>query len=265
MQDIMSQPDDAHKWRSPLLGARKLVDLAEGTIEYFERGRGPTLVLAHGWVVNANLWRNVVVIASVMERLDLSDVTLVGNDSGGAYSQIAVARHTDRVGRLVLTSCETPYDRWPPPQFDYLRLMARDPASLRVVAEGLRDPEVRGSAYGAAAGIAKRSIPDEVIASYALPGCSDPEILRDAAAVMSSASTAAVRSAGRRLIEGAPMPLLLVWSREDSVFPLAHAERYADALPAGELVVIDDAYSFTPEDQPTLVADSIRRFVGSES
>jgi len=200
-----------------------------------------------------------------MERLDLSDVTLVGNDSGGAYSQIAVARHTDRVGRLVLTSCETPYDRWPPPQFDYLRLMARDPASLRVVAEGLRDPEVRGSAYGAAAGIAKRSIPDEVIASYALPGCSDPEILRDAAAVMSSASTAAVRSAGRRLIEGAPMPLLLVWSREDSVFPLAHAERYADALPAGELVVIDDAYSFTPEDQPTLVADSIRRFVGSES
>ena len=73
-------------------------------------------------------------------------------------------------------------------------------------------------------------------------------------------STAAVRSAGQRLIQGAPLPVLLVWSREDSVFPLAHAEHYALALPASTLVVIDDAYSFTPEDQPALVAQAIRHF-----
>src|SRR5437879_13638168 len=50
----------AHRWRSPLLGEAKTLELAAGTIEYFERGRGPTLVLVHGWVVNANLWRKVV-------------------------------------------------------------------------------------------------------------------------------------------------------------------------------------------------------------
>jgi pimeloyl-ACP methyl ester carboxylesterase len=286
-------------WRSPLLGEARTLDLAQGTIEYFERGRGPTVVLVHGWVANANLWRKVVdalhedfrclaldlplgahrvtmplgadlgpdgiaaLIASVLERLELTDVTLVGNDSGGAYSQIAVARHTDRVGRLVLTSCETPYDDWPPAQFGHLRIIARDLASLRQAAEGLRDPDFRRSAYGAAAGIAKHPIADEVLDSYALPGCYDPEVLRDVAVVMSSASTAAVRSAGQRLIQGPSLPVLLVWSREDSVFPLVHAERYAHALPAGVLVVIDDAYSFTPEDQPTVVAGAIRRFAGS--
>src|ERR1043166_3563790 len=52
--------DIALKWRSPLLGEARTLDLAQGTIEYFERGRGPTLVLVHGWVVNANLWRKVV-------------------------------------------------------------------------------------------------------------------------------------------------------------------------------------------------------------
>ena len=288
--------DTAHRWRSPLLGEAKTLELAQGTIEYFERGRGPTLVLVHGWVANANLWREVVdalhedfrcltldlplgahrwtmpqgadlgpdgiaaLIASVLEQLELANVTLVGNDSGGAYSQIAVARHTDRVGRLVLTSCETPYDSWPPAQFDHLRIIARDPELLRQAAEGLRDPEFRRSAYGAAAGITKHPVADEVVDSYALPGCCDPEVLRDVAVVMSSASTAAVRSAGQRLIQGPPLPVLLVWSREDSVFPLAHAERYAQALPASTLVVIDDAYSFTPEDQPALVAQAIRHF-----
>src|SRR2546430_16519345 len=62
----MSQPaaslatDTAQAWRSPLLGERRAIDLPQGTIEYFERGRGPTLVLVHGWLVNANLWRKGV-------------------------------------------------------------------------------------------------------------------------------------------------------------------------------------------------------------
>ena len=299
----MSQPaaslatDTAQAWRSPLLGERRAIDLPQGTIEYFERGRGPTLVLVHGWLVNANLWRKVVdalhedfrcltldlplgshrlamsaaadlgpdgiaaLIASVLERLGLTGVTLVGNDSGGAYSQIAVARHTDRVARLVLTSCETPYDEWPPAQFAYLRTVARDPQLLRQAAEALRAREFRRSSYGAGAGIAKHPVADEVIDSYALPGACDPEVLRDVAVVMSSASTAAVRSAARRLMERPSVPVLLVWSREDSLFPLAHAERYAQALPGGELTIIEDAYTFTPEDQPTRVADAIRSFV----
>src|SRR5438093_10925112 len=42
--------DAAHRWRSSLLGEPKRLDLAQGAIEYFERGRGPTVVLAHGWV-----------------------------------------------------------------------------------------------------------------------------------------------------------------------------------------------------------------------
>jgi pimeloyl-ACP methyl ester carboxylesterase len=292
--------ESAHRWRSPLLGEPKTLKLAQGTVEYFERGAGPNVVLVHGWLTNANLWRSVVddlcgefrcltldlplgshrvpmpigadlgpdgiaaLIASTLDALRLTDVTLVGNDSGGAYSQIAAARHTDRVGRLVLTSCETPYDNWPPAQFDYLRVIARDPEALRQTAEGLRDPAIRSSAYGPQSGLIKHPVAAQVIDSYALQGACDAEILRDVAAVMSSASTAAIRSAGQRLIEDSSLPVLLVWSREDPVFPLAHAQRYTDALHAAELVVIDDAYSFTPEDQPKAVAEAINHFVRAE-
>jgi pimeloyl-ACP methyl ester carboxylesterase len=159
-------PALAHTWRSPLLGDARRAELPDGAIEYFDRGSGAPLVFVHGWLANANLWRKVVdrlhkdfrcivldlplgghrlpmppsadlgpdgvaaIISSVLQALDLHDVTLVGNDSGGAYSQIAVARHTDRVGRLVLTSCETLFDQWPPPQFAYLCDIARDAQAL---------------------------------------------------------------------------------------------------------------------------------------
>ncbi len=270
-----------------------------GTLGYFERGAGPALIFSHGWLSNANLWRKVVerlhpdfrclaldlplgshrfamseeadltpadvasLIAEAVDRLAPEGATLVGNDSGGAYSQIALALYAEqlakRVGRLVLTSCETPYDEWPPPPFDGLPAAAGNPESLGQLLGALEDPAVRAlpAAYGL---LLKHPVEPEVSDSYALPASRDPAILHDVAKVMSTASTAPVREAGEGLIaDGAP-PALLIWSDEDTVFPIAHAARYAEALSEATLVKIGDSYSFTPEDQPTAVADAIRSF-----
>jgi pimeloyl-ACP methyl ester carboxylesterase len=280
-------------WRSPLLGEPKDVDLPAGTLEYFERGDGPALVLAHGWLANANLWRTVVdqlcdsyrcltldlplgshrvamradadlsphgcaaLIAGFLAALDLSEVTLVGNDSGGAYSQIATAAHSERVARLVLNSCETPYDAFPPPPFDGLPAVAGDLAALGQLFEALRDRDLRATpaAYGL---LVKHPIDELVSDSYALPCLDDPDLLRDTGKAMSSAASAPVHAAGQRLIETFDRPVLLAWGPDDRVFPLAHAQRYAGALSNAEVVQIPDAYSFTPEDQPRLLADAIR-------
>ena len=45
-------------------------------------------------------------------------------------------------------------------------------------------------------------------------------------------------------------PALIAWSREDRFFPRSHAERLAELLPQGRLEWIDDARTFSPEDQP---------------
>jgi pimeloyl-ACP methyl ester carboxylesterase len=290
---------EEHRWRSPQLGERRSVDVTGGVIECFERGAGPALIFSHGWLANANLWRKVVdllcgefrclaldlplgshrtpmdadadlspsgvgaLIADVVERLELSEATLVGNDSGGAYSQIALVEHGGRIGervsRLVLTSCETPYDEWPPPPFDGLPAAARDPELLGQLLGALKDPEIRATppAYGL---LLKRPVEPEVSDSYALPASHDKGILRDIAKAMASASTAPIRTAGEHLIASSDLPVQLIWSSEDQVFPPAHAKRYAQALRDGRLVVIGDAYSFTPEDRPDAVAAAIRGF-----
>jgi pimeloyl-ACP methyl ester carboxylesterase len=285
----------AHLWRSELLGEPREVELAAGRVQYFERGEGPAVVFAHGWLANANLWRTVVdrladgfrcltldlplgshrvpmradadlspngcggLIAEFLDALDLRDVALVGNDSGGAYSQVATAAHPDRIARLVLNSCETPFDEFPPPPFDGLPAAAQDPTTLGQLFEALRDREVRASpvAYGL---LIKHPIDDLVSDSYALPCLANPDVLRDAAKVMSSASSPPIHAAGRRLIDEFERPVLFAWGPEDQVFSFDHAERYARALADASVVTIPDAYPFTPEDQPGRLADAIRGF-----
>jgi len=284
-----------HRWRSPLLGEPREIELAAGRLQCFDRGEGPVLVFAHGWLANANLWRDVVerladrfrclaldlplgshrvpmdadadlspagcgeIIAGALAALDLREVTLVGNDSGGAYSQIAVAADPDRVARLVLNSCETPYDEFPPSPFDGLPAIAADPAALGQLFEALRDRAIRSTpvAYGL---LIKHPVDDLVSDSYALPCVNDPGVLHDAAKVMSSASSEPVHAAGRGLIAGFDGPVLFAWGPEDRVFALANAQRYAGELAAGRVVAIPDAYSFTPEDQPEALATAIADF-----
>jgi pimeloyl-ACP methyl ester carboxylesterase len=79
---------------------------------------------------------------------------------------------------------------------------------------------------------------------------------------MSSASSAPVHAAGAKLIESFHGPVLLAWSPEDRVFAPENARRYAEALHDGRLELIEDAYSFTPEDQPAALAEAITRFAG---
>jgi pimeloyl-ACP methyl ester carboxylesterase len=288
---------EPHRWRSPLLGEPLRLDLPQGRLEAFRRGEGPPIVFAHGWLANANLWRGVVdrladrfacisldlplgahrlpldgeadlsaegcgtLIADALDGLGLEGVTLVGSDSGGAYSQIAVSRGTERVARLVLTSCETPYDEFPPPPFEGLPAAARDPAVLGRLLAALEDPEIRKlpAAFGL---LVKHPLDPLASDAYALPCLRDPDVLRDTAKAMAGASTEAVRQAGAALIEAWERPALLVWSREDPVFPVDHARRYAAALPAADLVEIDDSYSFVPEDQPRALARVIAAFAG---
>jgi pimeloyl-ACP methyl ester carboxylesterase len=295
MSTSLTTNTPTHLWRSEALGAEEEVSLPQGRLQYFRRGEGPVIVFAHGWLANANLWRKVIarladsftcialdlpfgahrlamdpdsdlspagcgnLISAALVALGLHDVTLVGNDSGGAYSQIAVASDPRPVARLVLNSCETPYSEFPPAPFDGLPTAARDPAALGQLFEALRDPAIRTTP--AAFGLLVKH-PLEAIASdsYALPCVSDPAILHDVSRVMSSATSAPVQEAGRRLIAEFTRPVLFAWSPEDQVFAPDDARRYCGALSDGRMVLIEDAYSFTPEDQPDRLAEEIAQF-----
>jgi pimeloyl-ACP methyl ester carboxylesterase len=280
-------------WRDPRLGPAREVRLPAGPIRYHDVGRGPVLVFVHGYLVNANIWRKLVplladgyrcvavdwplgshpvpmaagadlsppgiaqLIGDVLDALDLHDVTLIGNDSGGAYAQIAAADRPERIARLVLNSCETPDCSWPPGPggFGLLKAAARHPAAHRLLYQPLRLPATwrLPNAYG---WLAKRPIDAQVMRSYVRPVLTRAAIRDDGRKAIGAVSPRFTRAAAGQLRRSFGRPVLLAWAAEDRVFPLDHAERYA-ALLGAELRTITDAYTYTAEDQPERTARTI--------
>ena len=278
-------------WRDPALGEPTEIETSGGTMRVFSAGSGEPIVFAHGALVNANLWRKVVprlapdfrcvtldlplgshelampqadlsptgladLIADAIGALGLEQPTLVGNDSGGALSQIAVSRHPDLVSRLVLTSCDA-YDEFPPRFFDYLLFPARYPTVTRVLFAPLRIRALRETpiAFG---WLMHSKLDERAGDSYVLPPLTDPaagaDFARFARTVNGSYTMAAIEK-----LRSYERPVLIAWSRDDKFF---HAgERLAADIPGARLEWIENARTFSMEDQPERLAELIAGFV----
>ncbi len=78
-------------------------------------------------------------LADVLEAVGGGPAVVVGNDNGGAMSQVFAARHPDRVAGLVLAGCEV-LEHFPPRAFAPFVAGARWPATLTGFARLLRIP-----------------------------------------------------------------------------------------------------------------------------
>jgi pimeloyl-ACP methyl ester carboxylesterase len=272
------------------------LSLSQGTIRYRDDGPrgGETLVFVHGLLVNGRLWEGVTerlskthrcvvpdlplgshtipmnedadlgapgiaaLVAELLEALELERVTLVGNDSGGAISQIVATRHPQRVGRLALTNCDL-YENFPPKLFAYLKPAARIPGVLSAVAQTLRVPILRRSplAYGV---LTKSKLSSELLDDWVRPGIDDSKIRRDTRKfILGSSPDQTVRAAAE--LASFPAPTLFAWAPEDRWFRIADAERLAATMSDARIVRIPDAKTFVSIDQPAAVADAISAFV----
>ena len=277
----MPQSDDRHE-----------IELPAGRIRYREAGEGKVVVFVHGYLVDGRLWGGVVdrlsdrcrciapdwpigsqkvamnadadltpygiaaTIASFLEALDLDDVTIVGNDSGGAMSQVLVTRHPERIGRLVLTNCDT-HENFPPGIFKTMPPLAKLPGGMAVLAAPFRIPALARAAFRP---FTKDPMPPELIASWMEPGLHDPAVKRDVKKVTVGMNKRYTLEAAQKLRDS-KLPILLTWAPGDRLFPLKYAERLAAETPNARIVQIPDSRTFVPIDQPQRLADEIATFV----
>ena len=275
------------------------IELSAGTIDYEDTGGdGPTLVLLHGLLMDASLWDDVIadlsvdhrcvaptlplgahrhamhadadlslrgiarLVGELLERLDLRDVTLVGNDTGGALVQLLVCDGAAHVSRIVLASSDA-FDNFPP-GLTGKTLVATGklpPALFGLFMQQMRLRPLRRLpiAFG---WLTKRG--DAATARWIRPVLQQREIRRDTVRVLRAAA------ADKHLMLDAAEHLptydrraLVVWASEDRVMPPAHGRRLAELLPQGRLVEIPDSYTLMPLDQPARLAQVIRDFIDS--
>ena len=277
------------------------IELSAGTIEYTDTGgNGPAVVLLHGLMMDASLWDGPVtdlsadhrclaptlplgahrramaagadlslpgiagLVTEFLDRLGLQDVTLVGNDTGGALVQLLMAGGAPRAGRVVLVSCDA-FGNFPPGLTGKTLALAGKlpPALFGLFMQQLRLRPVRRLpiAFG---WLTRRG--DAATARWLQPVLHQPQIRRDTVRMLRAAlsDTGLLLRAAERLA-GFDRPALVVWASEDKVMPPEHGARLAALLPDARLVEVADSYTLIPLDQPAALAGAIRAFTRAPS
>jgi len=251
------------------------------------------VVFIHGLLVNADLWRSVLpgvaaagfrclapdwplgshriampsadlsppgvaeLVADFLDRLDLDDVTIVANDTGGAITQLLMVNRPDRIARVVLTPSDC-FNRFFPPVFAPLPLIARLPGGVWFLTQLMRIRALHRlpMTFG---WVSKRPVPRDVVDSYLQPSRQDREVRRDLGRFLRGVHRRHTVAAATRLPQF-DRPVLLAWASEDRLFPIGLAHRLAELLPEATVAPIEDSYTFIPEDQPAELTRLIVKF-----
>jgi pimeloyl-ACP methyl ester carboxylesterase len=274
----------------------KSVEITAGTIDYREEGdpNGRPVVLLHGLLMNDAQWSlalpllppgfryllpvlpmgghrvpmredadltmpgMVDIVADFMDALDLTDVTLVVSDWGGALFLTDIGRDK-RVARLVICPSEA-FDNFPPGFPGKVAWLAS--RNTFMVWLAMRQLKIgwlrkRWLLFGQ---MAKKPVPQRVVDEWLAAGLADPRVRRDLVKYCHTKFDKADLIRATEALSSFAGPALVLWS-DNPVMPAEHGRRLAELLPQGQLRHVDDAYVLTMLDAPEQTAKEIGAFL----
>ncbi len=272
------------------------VTLSAGTIHYEKSGpdRGRPILFIHGYAMGSSLWRPLAerlagwdsmclaptwplgahsepmregaeltmegiaaLVAEFLDALDLDDVVLVGCDTGGAIAQVVATSTPQRLGGLVLTSCDA-FENFPPGgSFKALIAAAKFAPAFRAAVAPLRARAVRERGFGQ---LAHADI-DNLVREWVEPVLTNSRVREDLRRFTASMHRQTMVDAGARLPQFTK-PALVAWSADDTFFPVDDGRRLAEVMPDARFELIERARTFSMIDQPDVLAELIAEFAG---
>jgi haloalkane dehalogenase len=278
---------------------RQFVTTTQGRIAYIEQGRGEALLLLHGFPLNSFQWRGVVprlsahrrclapdflalgytevpegqsvtpdaqvaMLAQFLDKLSISAVDIIANDSGGAIAQLFITRHPERVRTLLLTNCDTEPDSPPPAVLPVIELARNGKYADEWLVPWLANKALARSEKGLG-GLCYADpthLTDVAIEIYLCPLVSSPlrKSQTNAYAIgLDPNPLAGIENA----LKHCTVPIRIVWGMADNIFSQASPD-YLDRILATSRGVrrIPGAKLFFPEEMPELVAQEAMRLWG---
>jgi len=191
-------------------------------------------------------------VGEFIDALDLRDVTLVGNDTGGGLCQLLVDAHPDRVGRLVLTNCDA-FEKFPPFPFNAVFATMRGPQSISLLSKVMKVAALRNSPLGYGL-LLQRD--DALTASWVTPISTDRRIAQNLARLLRGVGAMDLTDVATRLPRFTK-PVTVVWGMADRCFTPSLGRRLAALFPNATFVEVPGARTFVALDAPRAVADAI--------
>jgi pimeloyl-ACP methyl ester carboxylesterase len=261
---------------------RTSVQLSQGTMAFADVGKGPPALFVHGIFTSSHLWRKVIaqvaedrrciaidlpahgrteislddlslprqaeLLDALCSALELDQVDLVANDTGGAIAQVFMANHPERVRSATFTNCDV-HDQLPPDAFRAAVAAAKAGALAEILTNLAAHPEaardgVLGQCYERV-----EDVPVETIEEY-LGSFADPERARQAQAVVTSLDAGQLMAVEPQLAD-LEVPTLIAWGTGDVFFDVKWAYWLRDAIGGAEKVVeVPGGRLFWPDERP---------------
>ena len=274
------------------------VETPSGTIGYVEQGRGPVALFVHGVLLNGYLWRyqlsqlsdlrrciavdllahgntevsatqdvsvtaNAHMLAEFLDAMDIDQVDLIGNDSGGGICQIFAALYPKRLRSLALTNCDT-HDNWPPEAFKPFVAMVAAGGLAETLNSMLADKTVYRSAL-APAYERPEDVADDTIETYLRPLIRMMQHTRNLERFVNAFDCRHTVQIEKqlRLVQ---TPTLIAWGTDDIYFDLKWSHWLADAIPGTrKRVEFTSARIFFPEERPRQFNKELREHWAASS
>lgn len=280
--DLFRGPPDDH------------IDVPGGSaVAYRRLGSGPDVLFVHGWPVSGATFRkllpylaehatchlidlagtgqsrfdegsdlsivnHIAAVRTVIDRLGVDALTVVGHDSGGMIARHAAAED-DRVTAMGLVNTEQPRGlSW---RFRLFLAGRNIPGFGSVLGFAAMRPRLRRNGFILGDAFVDADLLDGEFEEFFLRPLDESRSHRDAAIrLLRSFDVAHVTQLGdihRRL----DMPVQMVWGDQDPFFPLPWAREMVDTFPDATLDIVEGAGLFSHEERPQEVAASLLKVI----
>jgi pimeloyl-ACP methyl ester carboxylesterase len=276
---------------SALVSSRNTVSVRGGTLAYIEQGTGEPVLFVHGVFLSGLLFAPAMellppdyryiafdlpahghsaaftgtqltvrscaeILVEAIDCLGLTDVHLVGNDSGGAICQVMVAIAPQRFASLILTNCDT-LGNMPPAGFAPVVELAAAGGLLPVLAQMHSSPDlVRGEAGFGANLQDPTTLTDEYIAAFLDPVMQSSSKQLQMQNLVGSFTANDLAGHIDHALHDVDVPTLVAWGDSDPLFEPHWGTQLAAKLGAlATHVTIPNGRFLYPFERPTEFAE----------
>lgn len=277
---------DHDEWITRQQSVTVTVDDHELDVAYLDEGSGRPIVCCHGIPTSSYLWRYVTaalqdqyrvivpdmigygnsairdgfdrsiraqeqMIDGLLETLNIESTAFVGHDLGGGVGLRYAVHQPDAISQLVCSNAVC-YDSWPIERIvelglpDTIANMSVDELQdmLRsIFRDTLADDE-----------------PDEEFVDAMVSQWDSDDAVISLSRNAIGTNTAHTTEIDPRVVEA---ETLILWGAEDEFQEISYGERLADDIPNAELIGMDGANHWVPEDRPDAYAEHLIDFLAA--